>query len=44
MIAAMNGEDRLVPPMPNHPGGTWVLLKVAQTLYGVAALPVQYSL
>ena len=32
-----------MPPMPNQPGGVWLPLKVPQTLYGVLALPVQYS-
>ena len=39
----MNGEDRLVPPIPNHPGGVWPPLNVPHTLYGVFAFPVQYS-
>ena len=43
MIADQNGDDRLVPPMPNQPGGFWPPLKVPQTLNGVLALPVQNS-
>src|SRR5215510_3224894 len=42
-IADTSGEDRLVPPMPNQPGTGWPPLNVAQTLFGVASLPVQYS-
>src|SRR5215813_12597540 len=42
-IADTSGEDRLVPPMPNQPGTGWAPLNVAQTLFGVASLPVQYS-
>ena len=42
-IAETSGEDRLVPPIPNHPGTGWLWLKVPQTLNGVFALPVQYS-
>ena len=38
-----SGDDRLVPPMPNHPGVGWLLLNVPQTLFGVLELPVQYS-
>src|SRR6478672_4530697 len=42
-MAETSGEDRLVPPMPNQPGTGWPALKVPQTLFGVFALPVQYS-
>jgi hypothetical protein len=42
-MADTSGEDRLVPPIPNQPGTGWPPLNVAQTLFGVFALPVQYS-
>ena len=42
-IADHKGDDRLVPPMPNQPGGFWLLLNSPHTLTGVLALPVQYS-
>ena len=42
-IAAQSGDDRLVPPIPNHPGGVWNWLNWPQTLNGVLALPVQNS-
>src|SRR5579863_4420737 len=42
-MADQNGDDRLVPPMPNQPGGVWNWLNVPQTLNGVFALPVQNS-
>src|SRR5215472_9197594 len=42
-MADHNGDDRLVPPMPNHPGGVWNWLNCPQTLNGVLALPVQNS-
>ena len=32
MIADMNGDERLVPPIPNHPGGVCVSENVAQKL------------
>ena len=38
-----SGDDRLVPPMPNHPGGVWLPLNVPHTLNGVLLLPVQNS-
>src|ERR1700729_1671418 len=41
MIADQNGDARLVPPMPNQPGGFCLLLKVPQSLNGVLALPGQ---
>lgn len=40
-IPARSCDERLVPPTGNQPGG--VSLIWAQTLLGVAALPVQYS-
>src|SRR5262249_39019391 len=43
MIADQSGDDRLVPPIPNHPGAGWLPLNVAQKLCGVLALPVQNS-
>ncbi len=43
MIAAHSGEDRLVPPMPNQPGTFSMPPSPAHTLFGVFALPVQYS-
>ena len=42
-MAEISGEDRLVPPIPNHPGTGWSGVKVPQTLNGVFALPVQNS-
>src|SRR3954447_13545164 len=43
IMADTSGEDRLVPPIPNQPGTGWPPLNVAQTLFGVFALPVQNS-
>jgi hypothetical protein len=42
-IPDQSGDDRLVPPIPNQPGGISLPLNVAQSLPGVLALPVQYS-
>src|SRR5690242_21860263 len=42
-MADQNGDDRLVPPIPNQPGGFRPPLNWAQTLNGVLVSPVQNS-
>jgi hypothetical protein len=32
MTADHSGDDRLVPPIPNHPGAGWLPQNVAQKL------------
>jgi hypothetical protein len=42
MIADQTGDDRLVPPIPNHPGGVWPELN-PHWLPGLFAFAVQNS-